>query len=441
MPRGPRGPADAAARSCARSSTASATCWAACPPTSTRTSTSTATAAAGPSSRSWPTSTACPLRDRPPVVFKGGFYGQWEYGVSDRAKVSLEALERDPASRADGGIYEMSCHPGYVDPELECVYHEDRELRARDALRPAPARASSRSRASPSSATASCRSPRPRSSRRWRSMAAEGRPRFSPSADRPRPVAGGRPGGSEGGALGPAGRHAGRLRDYLVDLPVSVHADVLFAAAFALVARLLLGATRSQPRAHRAAGNRLPPSSERFACLYAVASIQIFAFLRSPLTYPLLYLAGDMSNMRSSIGSFVTPGDRRGPRARSAALPGGGSGHVGSAPGTPSRAPSRSRGLGARRRALLSLGARAVDGRWGGRDDHLIARNPHFEFLSSVAVDGFGTSGPASGRRLPRRLSRRLPARRRRSVPAFDAARRPKQRPARGARVDGGAST
>ena len=41
--------------------------------------------------------------------------------------------------------------------------------------------------------------------------------------------------------------------------------------------------------------------------LYAVASIQIFAFLRSPLTYPLLYLAGDMGSMRSSLGSFVTP--------------------------------------------------------------------------------------------------------------------------------------
>ena len=34
-----------------------------------------------------------PLRDSSPVVFKGGFYGQWEYGVSDPAKVSYEALD------------------------------------------------------------------------------------------------------------------------------------------------------------------------------------------------------------------------------------------------------------------------------------------------------------------------------------------------------------
>lgn len=68
-----------------------------------------------------------PLRDRPPVVFKGGFYGQWEYGVSDPSKVSLEALERILRQELTEGIYEMSCHPGFVDPEFECVYHKDRE--------------------------------------------------------------------------------------------------------------------------------------------------------------------------------------------------------------------------------------------------------------------------------------------------------------------------
>jgi predicted glycoside hydrolase/deacetylase ChbG (UPF0249 family) len=68
-----------------------------------------------------------PLRDRPPVVFKGGFYSQWEYGVPDPSKVSLEALERILRRELTTGIYEMSCHPGYVDPEFECVYHQDRE--------------------------------------------------------------------------------------------------------------------------------------------------------------------------------------------------------------------------------------------------------------------------------------------------------------------------
>ncbi len=68
-----------------------------------------------------------PLRDRPPIVFKGGFYAQWEYGVSDPSKVSLEALERILHEELTEGIYELCCHPGYFDPTFEAVYHLDRE--------------------------------------------------------------------------------------------------------------------------------------------------------------------------------------------------------------------------------------------------------------------------------------------------------------------------
>lgn len=72
-----------------------------------------------------------PLRDNPPVVFKGGFYAQWEYGVSDPTKVSREALERIIRHELTGGIYEMACHPGYFDEAMEMVYHRDRELELR----------------------------------------------------------------------------------------------------------------------------------------------------------------------------------------------------------------------------------------------------------------------------------------------------------------------
>lgn len=68
-----------------------------------------------------------PLRDRPPVVFKGGFYAQWEYGVSDPSKVSLADLERILHEELADGIYEFCCHPGYFDPAFEAVYHRDRE--------------------------------------------------------------------------------------------------------------------------------------------------------------------------------------------------------------------------------------------------------------------------------------------------------------------------
>jgi predicted glycoside hydrolase/deacetylase ChbG (UPF0249 family) len=78
-----------------------------------------------------------PLRDRPPVVFKGGFYGQWEYGVSDPEKLSLAALQRILHEELREGIYEFCCHPGYFDPALEAVYHRDRELELRTLTDPA----------------------------------------------------------------------------------------------------------------------------------------------------------------------------------------------------------------------------------------------------------------------------------------------------------------
>jgi predicted glycoside hydrolase/deacetylase ChbG (UPF0249 family) len=69
-----------------------------------------------------------PLRDHSPVVFKGGFYAQWQYGVTDPAKVSYEALTAILGKELPGGFYELAVHPGYVDPQLDMVYNKDREL-------------------------------------------------------------------------------------------------------------------------------------------------------------------------------------------------------------------------------------------------------------------------------------------------------------------------
>jgi predicted glycoside hydrolase/deacetylase ChbG (UPF0249 family) len=69
-----------------------------------------------------------PLRDCSPVLFKGGFYAQWQYGVTDPSKVSYEALTRILGNELDGGFYELAVHPGYFDPGVEMVYHRDREL-------------------------------------------------------------------------------------------------------------------------------------------------------------------------------------------------------------------------------------------------------------------------------------------------------------------------
>jgi predicted glycoside hydrolase/deacetylase ChbG (UPF0249 family) len=69
-----------------------------------------------------------PLRDSSPVLFKGGFYAQWQYGVTDPCKVSYEALTTILRNELPGGIYELAVHPGFFDPELDMVYHRDREL-------------------------------------------------------------------------------------------------------------------------------------------------------------------------------------------------------------------------------------------------------------------------------------------------------------------------
>src|SRR5262249_61741180 len=64
------------------------------------------------------------------------------------------------------------------------------------------------------------------------------------------------------------------IRDYLVDLPVSVHADLVFAAAFALVARGTLSAARARPRPPRALGpGVLGPRA--LLCLHPLAGGQV----------------------------------------------------------------------------------------------------------------------------------------------------------------------
>jgi arylsulfatase A-like enzyme len=183
------------------------------------------------------------------------------------------------------------------------------------------------------------------------------------------------------------------VADWLGDLAVSSHADLLFAAATGAAFQLLLWACRRRPALRRAAFALLLAWGA--ACVaYAVVSIKLFAYLRSPLTYPLLYLAGDLSSMRSSLGAFVD-----GPFVAALAL----------APAAFLAAtwaavrwippwPARRAAVALGGLALL-LGAdvvaarRALDGRWGDRADALIAESPHAAFLLSCAevLAGRGT--------------------------------------------------
>jgi len=68
------------------------------------------------------------LRDEPPVAYKGGFYGQWEYGVSEPDKIGVAFLSGMLREEFRAGAYELCCHPGYFDGAASFVYHRDREL-------------------------------------------------------------------------------------------------------------------------------------------------------------------------------------------------------------------------------------------------------------------------------------------------------------------------
>jgi predicted glycoside hydrolase/deacetylase ChbG (UPF0249 family) len=69
-----------------------------------------------------------PLRDFCAVFSVGGFYAQWEYGVSNPDHVSFDVLAHILTKDVPHGITELGCHPGYFDPDFHCVYHKDREF-------------------------------------------------------------------------------------------------------------------------------------------------------------------------------------------------------------------------------------------------------------------------------------------------------------------------
>lgn len=200
----------------------------------------------------------------------------------------------------------------------------------------------------------------------------------------------GRPGAGEGG-----------LAVWLRDVGVASWQDVAFSAGFALLAALLLGLARRRPALRRAGGAALVALSALLV-LWAVASVQLFAYLRSPLTYPLLYLAGDLDAMRSSIGSFLSPGFVAAlvvvPLLHVAAVV------LFSRPAA--RRPGRLRVV-ATTAALaavpvwLAWGKGMTDGRWSDRPDPLIAKNPHWTFLASVLDEARGKSVPAMSDRFP----------------------------------------
>ena len=71
-----------------------------------------------------------PLREHSPVRYFPNFYGQWD-GKTHLEQISVENLGRMLETEINDGVTELSCHPGYVDPEYPTGYSVEREAEVR----------------------------------------------------------------------------------------------------------------------------------------------------------------------------------------------------------------------------------------------------------------------------------------------------------------------
>jgi predicted glycoside hydrolase/deacetylase ChbG (UPF0249 family) len=78
-----------------------------------------------------------PLRGDGRVRFVGGFYAQWEWGLTDLAHVAVPALQRMLREEVPPGWTEFSCHPGYRSPGYRAMYLAEREEEVRTLCDPA----------------------------------------------------------------------------------------------------------------------------------------------------------------------------------------------------------------------------------------------------------------------------------------------------------------
>lgn len=67
-----------------------------------------------------------PLREHSPVRYLSQFYGQWG-GQTHLEQISVDSLVHLLKTAIQKGVTELSCHPGYVDPEFSSAYSTERE--------------------------------------------------------------------------------------------------------------------------------------------------------------------------------------------------------------------------------------------------------------------------------------------------------------------------
>jgi chitin disaccharide deacetylase len=69
-----------------------------------------------------------PLRHDGRIAYVGGFYGQWEYGVTDLSHIRVPFLLHLLATEVPGGFTELACHPGCVVGDFSSLYLGERAV-------------------------------------------------------------------------------------------------------------------------------------------------------------------------------------------------------------------------------------------------------------------------------------------------------------------------
>ena len=77
-----------------------------------------------------------PLREHSPVRYFSRFYGQWG-GETHPEQISVQGLIGLVETEISAGVTELSCHPGYCDPQLRSSYRMEREVELRTLCDPA----------------------------------------------------------------------------------------------------------------------------------------------------------------------------------------------------------------------------------------------------------------------------------------------------------------
>jgi predicted glycoside hydrolase/deacetylase ChbG (UPF0249 family) len=76
------------------------------------------------------------LREHSPVRYFSRFYGQWG-GETRLEQISVQSLMDMVETEIPAGVTELSCHPGYCDPQLRSSYRLERETELRTLCDPA----------------------------------------------------------------------------------------------------------------------------------------------------------------------------------------------------------------------------------------------------------------------------------------------------------------